>query len=306
MRELLLMIVCPRESASDLCKLFFGCFVSLGSARLRGTLSYRMSDGPSPAAIYYNEIGRTPVIRDATEERRLIRLWQQNKDFKARDAVIQSHLKFVVRQAHKRTKDPVAVQDYIAVGNLGLLKAIDRFDCERKPPIKFLTYAGWWVHKEMSDHDYATSSLVHVPTHRQKEYRRAARAKRAAEAAGTHLPDTDAFIGTVPYCDGSALESVDDDELSKNGAESAAETASADERREAVERILEELPNKEALVLKLFFGFRGEARTLTQIAQLTCLTPEEVRQTKMRGLKLLRETLSERDAEELLGEAFRA
>jgi RNA polymerase sigma factor (sigma-70 family) len=263
-----------------------------------------MSDSPSPAAIYYNEIGRTPVIRDATEERRLIRLWQQNKDLKARDAVVQSHLKFVVRQAHKRTKDPTAVQDYIAVGNLGLLKAIDRFDCERKPPIKFLTYAGWWVHKEMSDHDYATSSLVHVPTHRQKEYRRAARAKRAAEAAGTPVPDADALVGTVPYCDGSALDSVDDDELSRGGTASAAEAAGADERREAVERILEELPNREAVILRLFFGFRGESRTLAQIAVLTHMTSEEVRQAKTRGLKLLRELLSERDAEELLGTAL--
>jgi RNA polymerase sigma factor (sigma-70 family) len=239
-------------------------------------------------------------VRDAAEERRLIRLWQQNKDYKSRDAVVQSHLKFVVRQAHKRTKDPVAVQDYIAVGNLGLLKAIDRFDCERKPPIKFLTYAGWWVHKEMSDHDYATSSLVHVPTHRQKEYRRAARAKRVADATGVASPEADAVAGMIPYCDGAALESVDDEEFARGGADSRVDAASADERREAIEKILAGLPNLEAVVLKLFFGFRGESKNLSQIASLMGLTPEEIRQAKMRGLKLLRETLSDEVAEELL------
>lgn len=249
-----------------------------------------MGSGSSTQSIYYNEISRTPMVDDPEEERRLIRKWQRDKDVKARNAVVQSHLRFVVKQAHKRTKDPVAVQDYIAAGNLGLLKAIDRFDCNRKPPIRFLTYAGWWVHKEMSDQDYASSSLVHVPTHRQKEQRRKARAHRLA--AQTHGPNSaEAKATEVPALGDLVvtIDSVDDAELDFDAE--LANQYHLQQLRDLIEKALEQLPIREALILRLSFGFRDEPRNHVQIAALMQMTPERVRQIKVHGLTLLKNHL---------------
>src|SRR3972149_1767438 len=148
------------------------------------------------APMYSAETARTPLVEDAAEEKRLIRRWQQQGDVKARDAIVQTHLRFVVKMAHKRTKDPEAVKDFIAAGNLGLLKAADKFDWARKPYIRFLTYAGWWVYEEMSNQDYTLATLVHVPAHRQKAQRRQAREFRAA--VQEHGPENTSVMAMTP------------------------------------------------------------------------------------------------------------
>lgn len=254
-----------------------------------------MGNGTSSSSLYYQDIARTPVVEDPREERRLIKRWQRNQDTKARDAVVQSHLRFVVKQAHKRTKDPIAVQDYIAAGNLGLLKAIDRFECDRKPPIRFLTYAGWWVHKEMMDVDYATNSLVHVPTHRQKEQRRQAHAH--TQAALKHGPNSAEAKATefTRHADlVVTLDSVDDAELDCDTE--LANGYHAQQLRELVENAIAKLPPRESLILRLHFGLRDEPRNLVQIASLMQMTPERVRQIKVSALQMLKRELSRDDS----------
>src|SRR5258708_7954830 len=123
-------------------------------------------------ARYYVEVGRTNPINDAEEERKLIQRWQKNKDQTAREILVKSNLRFVVKMARKRTRNPEKLEDLIAAGNIGLLEAIDRYDLGRRPMPRLLTYAGSWINKEMLDNDYATSSVVHIPTHRQKAQRK--------------------------------------------------------------------------------------------------------------------------------------
>ena len=59
--------------------------------------------------------------------------------------------------ARKRSRDPERLQDLIAAGNIGLLTAVDKYDLTRRPAPRFLTYAGGWIQKEISDEDYATT-----------------------------------------------------------------------------------------------------------------------------------------------------
>lgn len=239
---------------------------------------------------YYARIGQTKSVTDPQEERILIRLWQRLRDTRARDLVVQSHLRFVVRQAHRKTKDRHALQDYIAAGNLGLLKAIEpgHFDPDRQPYIRFLTYAGTWVYKEMMDQDYASSSMVHVSVHKQKEQRRNARALRIAAAIhGPRSPQAEAAQHTTyPVI---RLDDVRDEDLSAD-----VEIASdyhAKQLSTLLETVISKLPVREATIIRLNFGVKDEARSLEQIGKIMGMTPERVRQIKVSALRLIRRHL---------------
>jgi RNA polymerase primary sigma factor len=238
------------------------------------------------SAAYYAEVKRAPTVDDPDEEKRLLKRWQEKHDVKARDAIVQTHLKFVVQQAHKRTKDPEAVKDFIAAGNLGLLKAADKFDWRRKPYIRFLTYAGWWIYEEMSNQDYTSSTLVHVPAHRQKAQRRQAREYRAAiQAHGPeHVRDMDPGLpeGVVTTLDAA-----------RNASDVAEPTTTygAERLRSLVRQGISRLPPREQTVLNLYFGVKDEPRNLVQIADLMGMCPERVRQIKINGMLLLHDVL---------------
>lgn len=243
------------------------------------------------SATYYAEISRAPCIEDAEEEKRLLRAWQKRGDVKARDAIVQTHLRFVVRQAHKRTKDPEAVKDYIAAGNLGLLRAADKFDVNRKPYIRFLTYAGWWVLKEMSDQDYATASLVHVPAHRQKEQRRNARAYRAKmQECG---PDNSEIQTMNPGLPEGVVVHIDAAKNTPSDCDDEPSSVYGGARvRALLRQAIASLPAREQTVLNLYYGVKDDARNLVQIANIMGMCPERVRQIKINGMRLLHDQLA--------------
>jgi RNA polymerase primary sigma factor len=248
---------------------------------------------PRAASLYYTEIARMPLVIDPVEEKQYLRRWQQDQDVKARDAVVQTHLRFVVKMARKRTKDPEAVRDYIAAGNLGLLKAADKFDWTRKPYIRFLTYAGWWIYEEMSNQDYTTSTLVHVPAHRQKAQRRNARAFRAAlqehgpENAGVQTMDPGRSESIVmPITSARYASNPDTDE---HGG-----SYGATRLRALVRAGIDRLPAREQTVLNLYYGVKDDARNLVQIAAMMSMCPERVRQIKNNGMQLLQTELKTR------------
>lgn len=250
------------------------------------------ADATRISSMYYAEIARTPLVDDAEEEKRLLRRWQQKKDVAARDAVVQTHLRFVVKMAHKRTKDPEAVKDYIAAGNVGLLKAADKFEWNRRPYIRFLTYAGWWVIKEMSDQDYTTSSLVHVPAHRQKTQRRQAREFRAA--IQEHGPEAASVRAMNPGLPEGVVTTLDAARNTPDVPDVEPEMSYGSDRlRMIVRESIARLPPREQTVLNLYFGVKDEARNLVQIAAIMEMCPERVRQIKINGMQLLQQELEE-------------
>lgn len=235
---------------------------------------------------YYAAIARMPLVEDPAEEKRLIERWQQHKDIQARNAIVQTHLRFVVRMAHKRTKDPEAVRDYIAAGNLGLLKATDKFDSARQPYIRFLTYAGWWIYEEMNNHDYSTATLVHVPTHQQQVQRRNARAYRAA--VQTYGPEHATVQAMDPGRSESIVMPLKEAQNTPHPAHTEpAATYSAAHLRAFVREGIARLPPREQTVLNLYYGLKDDARNMVQIAAMMDMCPERVRQIKNNGMRLL-------------------
>lgn len=283
------------------------------------------TEAPRTSATYYAEIARTLLVDDPTEERKLLRRWQTKKDVAARDAIIKTHLRFVVKMAHKRTKDPEAVKDYIAAGNLGLLKAADKFDCNRKPYIRFLTYAGWWIYEEMSNQDYTMASLVHVPAHRHKTQRRQAREFRAAlqehgpdkvaEHAGDAVERLVELRAEAKKVQGAALQRVEKqirfyEAIREPGLPEGVVTTidavrnapdlpetepavnyDAERLRATVRQAIARLPARVQTVLNLCFGVKDEPRNLVQIASMMGMSSECVRLTKISGMRLLQREL---------------
>lgn len=260
--------------------------------------------------LYYSEIGRTNPIKDINEERRLIFNWQKYKDTSARDALLQSHLRFVVTMARRRTKNPEQLEDIIASGNLGLVKALDRYDLSRRPAVRFLTYAGAWINKEMLDNDYTTSSLVRIPTHRQKAQRKQAKAFRKVllefgpdstevhncpdsipEGRTVDLEDIREVIENRRYFirDGNrtAARNITDNDLLRM-SHSMYEFTHTDQ---ILRDTIQQLPVREQTVLNLYYGIKDEPRNLVQIAALLEISPERIRQIKISGVKLLKELL---------------
>jgi len=230
------------------------------------------------------------LVLDPDEEKRLIRAWQTRKDVRARDSIVQSHLRFVVRQAHKRTKDPEAVKDYIAAGNLGLLRAADKFNWKRKPYIRFLTYAGWWVMKEMAEQDYSSSTLVHVPAHRQKEQRRNARTYRAAlQAHGPENATVQAMNQGLPE---GVVVTIEAARNTPDESDYEPSSSYGGERlRTLLRGAIARLPAREQTVLNLYFGVKDDPRNLVQISAIMGICPERIRQIKINGMRLLEEDL---------------
>ncbi len=240
--------------------------------------------------LYFHEISRIVPVSDPAEERRLIHRWQTRKDTKARDALVQGHLRFVVTLARRRSRDPDRLQDLVAAGNIGLLKALDKFDLARKPPIRFLTYAGWWVTKEIADEDYATSSLVHVPTHRQKAQRK--QAKVFQKTLQTHGPEARAVLEMDPGIPEASTMTLDHFKETADvwNTRPPGNLAASDL---ALRRAISQLPVREQTVLNLYFGVKDDPRNFAQIAAILGMCPERVRQIKISGVKQLRSVLED-------------
>jgi len=257
--------------------------------------SVKMSTGTNRSvSLYYGEISRITPVSDPQEERRLIHRWQKHRDIKARDALVRSHLRFVVTLARKRSRDPDRLQDLIASGNIGLIKALDRFDLKRTPPIRFLTYAGFWINKEISDEDYATSSLVRVPTHRQKAQRKQAKIfQRAVQAHGPDARQVKKMDPGAPEGVTVALEIFHDAEPTMTPSREAHEV-DVDRSNLLLRRAIGQLPLREQTVLNLYFGVKDDPRNLVQIASILGMSPERVRQIKINGVKQLRSSLKAR------------
>jgi RNA polymerase sigma factor (sigma-70 family) len=260
------------------------------------------ADLPRSIARYYAEISQTSLINEQ-EERRLILLYKRHRDTKARDQLISSHLRFVVAVARKHTKDTDQLQELIAAGNIGLLTALERYDLKRKVrspmgngparPVRFLTYAGWWVQEAIFKEIYS-NSLVHVPTHRQKAQRK--RAKAYAKALTQFGPDKLKEMDPgLPEASTVDLDKLDD-RLRMQGSSHGEDEDDASSFQEShaarlLRQEIAQLPPREQTVLNCYFGIKDCTRNLPQIAALLGMSPERIRQIKIEAVKTLRERM---------------
>ena len=246
--------------------------------------------------------GFTVLTRE--EERDLARSIKGNKD--AFDRFIESNLPFVVRIAREYRNRGIPFEDLLNEGNTGLIEAAHRYDPERGT--KFVTYAVWWIRKNIIRAITYNSKNIRVPYYMLKKIEEVNKAEREIEATGEiatsekiakkmrQKPEKIDEYRRLRHYEVSLEETVDRDRETKlfhvledrtflNGEEGAIRT----EQYEQVIAVLQELPENERAVLKYRFGLYGEGPlTLKEIGEKMGVSRERVRQIEFRALRKTR------------------
>ncbi|KAA0874820.1 RNA polymerase sigma factor RpoS [Nitrincola tapanii] len=281
----------------------------LDSARGRGTPTHKdLMNAKSLDAtqLYLNEIGFSPLL-SAEEEVYFSRLALKGDDA-ARKRMIESNLRLVVKIARRYINRGLTLLDLIEEGNLGLIRAVEKFDPERG--FRFSTYATWWIRQTIERAIMNQTRTIRLPIHVVKElnlYLRASRqlaqtldheptAEEIAQLVDKPVESVERMLGLnervtsvdVPAGNGNdkpLLETIADNEASdpENLLQSTNITGN-------LNRWLDMLPEKHAEVLSRRFGLRGfEMSTLEEVGNEIGLTRERVRQIQVEGLRKLRE-----------------
>jgi len=272
-------------------------------------------DAPSnldATQIYLSEIGFSPLL-SAEEEVYFSRLALKG-DEPSRKRMIESNLRLVVKIARRYNNRGLPLLDLIEEGNLGLIRAVEKFDPERG--FRFSTYATWWIRQTIERAIMNQTRTIRLPIHVVKELNIYLRASReliqkldhepTAEDIALHLDKPVADVNKMlklneriasvdtPFAGDSdkALLDVIADEKSA-GPES--DLQSQDMSKNIV-HWLNELNTKQREVLARRFGLMGyEAATLEDVGSEIGLTRERVRQIQVEALKRLRDILSQQD-----------
>jgi len=267
---------------------------------------------------YLRDISAYPLItrEDEVDLARLIR----DGDQEALDKLVRSNLRFVVSVAKKYQNQGVSLSDLINEGNLGLIRAAHKFD-ETKG-IKFISYAVWWIRQAILQALAEQSRIVRVPLNRAGTLHRIGkRANVLLQELGreaTHAEIADGMDITeeevaktmsisqahlsldAPLSPGEDNKLLDylPDNLNPTPDEQTFEKALT----ESIEAALGSLKEREAKILRLYFGLDGsEAMTLEEIGALLGITRERVRQIKEKALSRLRHVSRARALESFLG-----
>lgn len=254
---------------------------------------------------YFNEIGRESLIT-AEEEVRLAREIKKGSR-KALDELTRANLRFVVSVAKQYQNQGLTLGDLINEGNLGLIKAAERFDETRG--FKFISYAVWWIRQSILQALGEHSRIVRLPLNKygasnkinkelaklEQEYERVPSAIELAESLGMDVSEVSEVISVsgrtgsidAPMAEGEESRLLDilvNDEISGPDADLMQESLKIE-----IERILAKLPQREAEVIRLYFSIGCEnPLTLEEIGERFDLTRERVRQIKEKALRKLR------------------
>jgi len=272
--------------------------------------------------MYLNEIGFSPLL-SAEEEVHYARLARKGDEM-GRRRMIESNLRLVVKISRRYVNRGLSLLDLIEEGNLGLIRAVEKFDPERG--FRFSTYATWWIRQTIERAIMNQTRTIRLPIHVVKElnvYLRAARelaqkldheptAEEIAELLDKPVADvkrmlklnervTSVDTPLGPNSDKSILDTIADERIEDPGTE-----LQNNDIQSNLERWIEELPEKQREVLSRRFGLRGyEASTLEDVGREIGLTRERVRQIQVEALKRLREVFEKHglDAATLFGAA---
>jgi RNA polymerase primary sigma factor len=226
---------------------------------------------------------------------------------KAKEAMILANLRLVVSVAKKSTGCGVPLLDLIQEGNLGLMKAVDRFD--HRLGWKFSTYATWWIRQNVTRAVIDQGRTIRVPTHlAEKAYKMRKTAAILEQAQGE--PVRQEAIADHLGIDRKRLEilnaasmpsvplemPVGEDEsvrlidlIPDENIEDPYDIAARDGLRQAIEKMLDQLTDKEAEVLRLHYGLQGRhEHTLDEIAKIYGISRERVRQIELNAIRRLR------------------
>lgn len=270
--------------------------------------------------LYLNEIGFSPLL-SAEEEVYFARKALKGDD-PSRKRMIESNLRLVVKISRRYVNRGLALLDLIEEGNLGLIRAVEKFDPERG--FRFSTYATWWIRQTIERAIMNQTRTIRLPIHVVKELNVYLRAARELSQKLDHEPSAEEIANLLdkPVEDVERMLALNervtsmDVPIGPSSEKTVVDTVPDQQVSDPVELLqdsdlstslngwLDELSEKQREVVARRFGLRGhETSTLEEVGREIGLTRERVRQIQVEALRRLRDILEKQglDATALFG-----
>lgn len=258
-----------------------------------------------PVRMYLKDIGKIPLLDPEREAYLAERIALGDQD--AKNELVEANLRLVVSIAKKHVGRGMYFLDLIQEGNLGLMKAVDKFDHTKG--YKFSTYATWWIRQAITRAIADQARTIRIPVHMVETIHRVSRASRQLLQEYGREPTTDEIAEKLgmsadkvreimkasqdPVSLETPIGEEDDSHLGDfipdDSSPTPAEAVSYQLLREQLNKVLHTLTPREEMVIKLRFGLEdGRTRTLEEIGKEFNITRERIRQIEAKALRKLR------------------
>ena len=258
-----------------------------------------------PVKVYLKEIGRVPLLSSEEEVDLAIRI--SNGDVAAKQRLSEANLRLVVSIAKRYLGRGMQFLDLIQEGNLGLIKAVEKFDYTKG--FKFSTYATWWIRQAITRAIADQARTIRIPVHMVETINKVKKVQSQLLHQNGHEPSPDEIaeeldmqvdkvreimlVAQEPVSLETPIGEEEDSHLGDfipdNDAPAPADAASHTMLREQLDEVLQTLTPREAKVLRLRFGLEdGRSRTLEEVGKEFNVTRERIRQIEAKALRKLR------------------
>ena len=258
-----------------------------------------------PVRMYLKEIGKVPLLTPEEEVALAIRMSEGDEDAKHR--MTEANLRLVVSIAKRYVGRGMLFLDLIQEGNLGLIKAVEKFDYTKG--YKFSTYATWWIRQAITRAIADQARTIRIPVHMVETINKTIRVSRQLLQELGHDPSAEEIakemdmpvdkvrdilkIAQEPVSLETPIGEEEDSHLGDfipdEDASEPSEAASFSLLREQLEEVLDTLAPREKKVLELRFGIvDGRTRTLEEVGKEFNVTRERIRQIEAKALRKLR------------------
>lgn len=221
-----------------------------------------VNDFSTTVKTYYDELKRYKPITRSKERELLIKA--KAGDLKAQNEILEANLRFVFNIASRYKGNGAPISDLISEGNLGLVKAIQKFDIDKN--VKFISYAVWWVRSSMQEFIKRRQCSLNIEK------------------------DEDSLNGLVSS---NGIKDEEDEDVYKmevvlSDEEDEEKRELQKNQRKIVDKLLSKLSERERYIVEEYYGINGKEKNLEEIGKVLGLTKERVRQLKLSAMKKLR------------------